>query len=502
MKIILLNPATIFPYNYPHMGLAYISSILKRAGHNVYCIDGSAPYRSHTNEELVAECIKLRPDVIGVTAATERVKFAYHLLCLLKNNLPAVPIIAGGPHATVRPIEMVALGFDVAVVGPAEGRIDRIAEAAHDKDIRSLDKISGIAFHKPGIGIVLTPPGSEENDFDINTLLPVDFSCFNKGDYLRKQSDNYRYGALFVGRGCPGRCLYCDRSVFGRKLKIASADKIIADMIMRRNNYNVNNFIFLDDTLLWNKAVLEELCDKLSASPELADITWGCNARANLTDRGMLAKMKQAGCDLIILGVESGDPETLLRIKKGIRLETMLACIDAILTENIRVTVNLMNGFPWQNVDTLKAQMSLVQMLKSKGVSAINAGFTVFPFPRTELFEKYLGQGYEFYNWWLRDDFFEKNNSSSLRKKTPYYQKLVAAEIRIIDSEDFFGLYRDAEMRKTMESFLNDIQSFNLDKRDSRFLKHRSVRWMVRLAGNALYRFSPAVEEWVWRKLA
>jgi anaerobic magnesium-protoporphyrin IX monomethyl ester cyclase len=417
MKVLFLNPATNSQYSYPHLGMAFLSAIVKQAGHDVICIDGSAPYRPRSNEDLVAESVTLKPDVICVTATTERVKFAYNLLFMLKNNMPDLPVIVGGPHATIRAVEMVAHGFDVAVVGPAEKRIVGLTEALGNKDLESLKKIPGIALNTGAAGIIFSPLAGFEDDFDLDSLLPVDFSCFEEKDYLRSHKDRYRYGALFVGRGCPGRCIYCDRSVFQRKLKIASPDKIVADMISRRNKYHVNEYFFLDDTLLWAKRALSELCMRMISCSELSGITWGCNARPNLVERDLLSLMKQAGCSQIILGVETGDQTTLTLIKKGISLEAMLACIDAILSAGIKVKVNLMNGFPWDNLNTLKAQIDLVEVLKGKGVSSISAGSTVFPYPGTEIFEMFSGKGYNLYNWWLRDDIFQKNNAASLKRK-------------------------------------------------------------------------------------
>jgi hypothetical protein len=76
--------------------MAFLSTVLKKSGHEALCIDGSAPYREHTNEDLVAACDEWKPDILCVTATSERIKFAYHLLALLRNRFgESVPIIAG-----------------------------------------------------------------------------------------------------------------------------------------------------------------------------------------------------------------------------------------------------------------------------------------------------------------------------------------------------------------------------------------------------------------------
>jgi radical SAM superfamily enzyme YgiQ (UPF0313 family) len=331
MKVLFLSSATKSVNSYPHLGMAILSTILTRAGHTVRCIDGSAPHRTHTNEAIVDECVAFGPDVICVTATTERVKYAYHLLALLRNRLgDTIPIIAGGPHASIRPVEMAALGFDVAVAGAAETRITEIIEAVFRHDEKAVSAIPGVAVRKNDGSVFYSgAPGPNDLQVDFSTLLPVDFSAFEERDYMRGPADSWRFGHLLVGRGCPGCCTYCDQSVFGRKLQLATPEKIIADMLHRRRKYNVSHFYFLDDTLLWNKKAIVEICGKIEAEKELSGCNWGCNARPNLTDNAILAAMKKAGCTTVTLGIESGSEETLRKIRKNIEPATMILTFRA-----------------------------------------------------------------------------------------------------------------------------------------------------------------------------
>jgi hypothetical protein len=52
-----------------------------------------------------------------------------------------------------------------------------------------------------------------------------------------------------------------------------------------------------------------------------------------------------------------------------------------------------------------------------------------------------------------------------------------------------------------MEAFLNDLQEYNLNNSDSRFLKHKIVRRMIRSTGKALFGISPSIEEWFFKKI-
>lgn len=501
MKIALLNPATTRRSPYPHLGLAFLAVALERGGHQVMCRDGSAPYADGTNDGLVDFCREFKPDLIGVTATTECVKFAYHLLYLLRNTLGNIPIIAGGPHATICPEEMVAHGFDVAVCGAAETRINSIVQALASNRHDEIIACGRLACRMPDRSIILNQSKTIDEVLDINELYPIRLIGFDSNDYSRIPSESYRFGALLAGRGCPGRCIYCDQSVFGRKCIRTSPDAIVADMVHRRVTYAVDHFYFLDDTLLWNKKDVMDLCHTIAGEPQLSGITWGCNGRADRIGTDVLQEIKKAGCTILTLGLESGDPETLKRIKKGIDLETMVETANNAVYTGLDVQVNLMCGFPWETCETVRHTRQLAERLMRIGVRTINMGYTVFPYPGTELYESFRGKGYPLDHWWLRDDFLEKNNSSRLTQKTlrPLFRTLVPEKPSIDTRQDFFLVYRDRRLTQEVTSLLGLLQRHRLNNTRSRFLKYPVVRLIIEIWGKALYALSPRLERAWWR---
>ncbi|MDI6740208.1 MAG: cobalamin-dependent protein, partial [Candidatus Edwardsbacteria bacterium] len=175
MRVALLNPATTRQSPYPHLGLAFLAAQLTNHGHVVICRDGSAPYGPGSNEGLVRRCRDFKPDIIGVTATTECVKFAYHLLYLLRNDLGSIPVVAGGPHVSICPVEMVAHGFDAAVAGAAETRINDLVNLLIAGDHQGLIGLGGVACRLPDRSIRYIPLGQSSTPFDINSLYPVRF---------------------------------------------------------------------------------------------------------------------------------------------------------------------------------------------------------------------------------------------------------------------------------------------------------------------------------------
>ena len=123
------------------------------------------------------------------------------------------------------------------------------------------------------------------------------------------------YVALYSTRGCPAQCTFClwPQTLSGHAWRKRSTDDVAAEMAHAKKLFpEVKEFFFDDDTFNIQKARTIELCEKLKP----LGLTWSCTSRVT-TDRDTLKAMKEAGCRLLIVGFESGDPQILKNIKKG-----------------------------------------------------------------------------------------------------------------------------------------------------------------------------------------
>src|SRR3954462_3794468 len=127
------------------------------------------------------------------------------------------------------------------------------------------------------------------------------------------------YIALHFPRGRPAPCTFFlwPETLSGHAWRKRSTDDVAAEMKWAKENFpEVKEFFFDGDTFNIQKARTIELCAKLKP----LGITWSCTSRIT-TDRDTLKAMKEAGCRLLIVGFESGDPQILKNIKKGATVE-------------------------------------------------------------------------------------------------------------------------------------------------------------------------------------
>jgi radical SAM superfamily enzyme YgiQ (UPF0313 family) len=142
------------------------------------------------------------------------------------------------------------------------------------------------------------------------------------------------YIALYSTRGCPAQCTFClwPQTLSGHAWRKRSTDDVAAEMKWAKENFpEVKEFFFDDDTFNIQKVRTIELCEKLKP----LGLTWSCTSRVT-TDYDTLKAMREAGCRLLIVGFESGDPQILKNIKKGATVERARAfakdCHDLGLT--------------------------------------------------------------------------------------------------------------------------------------------------------------------------
>ena len=430
-----------------------------------------------------------------MTASTDIIRYAYDLLYLIRDHLGDIPVVIGGLHASARPAEVVAHGFDVAVIGPAECRVSRIVEAASSRNWTMLEQIGGVAFRDQNSGVRVVSLTDQENGLNMDDLLPVDFSSFSHEHYYKGPNDIWRFGIMLVGRGCPGQCTYCSQFQFGRKVRVSSVNKIIEDMVSRKKRYGVTEFAFWDDTIFWNKTFVTSLCEGIIACPELKGTTWVCNGRANVESPELLGLMKKSGCRGVVLGVENANPETLKKIKKGLTLEMMVRGIDAFVLAGIPIKVNLMNGFPWDTAETIKVNHEFAKALVKKGV-AFTAGDTVYAYPGTELYEEVSSKGYTICNWWLRDSFYHSTYKKERRGKVPYYTTLVP-QFEKVPRNDFYGVYKNLQTWNAINNLLKFSYSQILKRAPFRSLGPFVI--IVVVLGKLLFKISPVFEERFWK---
>lgn len=419
--------------------LTMLAAVLEGAGHEVHLLDANACARRRGRAEIVARATELRPDVIGITLVTPLAREAYRLARELRPL--GAKLLAGGPHATLLPVEPVEHGFDATVVGEGEPAIVEAVEAL--LGARPLAEVAGLVFRDDEGALRATPPRPAPTDLD--ALPSPARHLVDPADYGGDASGELHMN-LFSSRGCPAKCSYCAGGLFGRRFRFRSAKSVVDEMLAVHARFGTGTFHFMDDAMTVNRGRVVEICDRLVESGR--ELRWSIMTRVDRVDEELLRTLRRGGCVQIDYGIESGHPETLLRIHKPHTVEQVRRVVPLTAAAGIAPYVFFILGFPWDTPETIEETASLMRELAphvAKFDPAIAS--VLIPFPATEIYEKFKDQ-YGFAEWWLDD---ARCYDAPDRRRHAFFEAEAFPRGAALDA-DFFG-YSPAVRRKILDVF-------------------------------------------------
>src|SRR6202008_3264802 len=141
-------------------------------------------------------------------------------------------------------------------------------------------------------------------------------------------------------------------------------------------------FSFFDDSFAVGRRRMEELCEALQP----LRVHWTCTAHPAHLDGELLRRMKAAGCAGVDVGMESGDPQMLLRIGKGVTVARVLAVLEDARALDLHCMVNLMFGWPDETLEELRATVEFIDRAAPLA-AAFNARGVLVPYPGTQVYD-------------------------------------------------------------------------------------------------------------------
>lgn len=166
--------------------------------------------------------------------------------------------------------------------------------------------------------------------------------------------------------------------VSGPKVRVRSAENIIAEIKECVEKYNIRNFLFWSDIFNFNREWTLNLCNKIIESG--LKITWSSNTRADTMDDEMAAIMYKSGCRLVSIGVESGSQKMLDNIGKKITLDDIRNTVKILKKNKIKIYNYFVIGLPWETEETVEETIKFAIELDSNFISF----YTATPLPGTK----------------------------------------------------------------------------------------------------------------------
>ncbi len=325
----------------------------------------------------IADTVELARDFEFLVLFTSTPGFAVDVQIAerMKDVNPKLRIAFVGPPVTVDPEStlrnapaidfLVRREFDYQVAGYARGK--------------PIDQLAGVSYRRNG-GIVHNPDAPYIEDLD---GLPWVTRVYRRDLDIRRYNVpflRHPFLSFYTSRGCPAQCSFClwPQTHSGHRWRLRSSEDVAEEARYVQENFpEAREVFFDDDTFNYQRARTLDLCRHLKP----LQLTWSCTSRVT-TDEQTLRAMKDAGCRLLIVGYESGDPEVLRNSRKGATLEMAERFTANCKKLGLAIHGDFIIGLPGETRQSIRRTIEFAKRLNLETIQVSIA----HPYPGTEFY--------------------------------------------------------------------------------------------------------------------
>lgn len=309
MRFLLINP----PYPVCEsltmpLGLLYLAARLEEDGHQVFLEDLQlcrSPLR-----RLKRALQRFDPQGVGITSFSINLAKASRMLQTVKRLSPHAVTVWGEPHVSFADADILQKHPWVDAIVRGEGEETLVQWMEKVQRGKGFDKVWGLSWRGADGRICRNPSRPLREDLD---QLP------RPAWHLLKLSQYRAFGdgaSVLTSRGCPHRCVFCvGRKMIGARGRFRSPTSVVDEM-EALVKLGFRKIRVEDDLFTFRRERTLAICRELDSRG--LSLRWRAYARVDSVDAELLSRMRQAGCERILFGAESGSPEILQGIRKGI----------------------------------------------------------------------------------------------------------------------------------------------------------------------------------------
>lgn len=374
-------------YLYPPLGLLYLASYLrdKLSDVEIKVTDGFRLGYPRTLEEVEL----FAPDILGVSSATPAAAGAYRLINEIKTILPETMVVYGGAHPTAIPEDALFRSMvDYVVMGEGEVTFCNLISSNEPRLVKGI-------VYRDGEKVIKTaaqPLISAIDEIPLPARDLIDMSKY-PGYYITKRSPETH---IISSRGCPYNCVFCSNPVWKLQkpwLRFRSPPNIVDELEALAKDYGIREYYDQCDEFNALKKQAISVCEELISRN--LNLAWKVQVRVDNLDEALVAKMAEAGCWLVFIGIESGNQETLDGIRKKVTLEQVHEACRLFQKYGIKVFGLFMafnvwedNGeLAYEDVAKTKKTLEFAGELLDEGLLNYLTWSLTTPYPGSELYD-------------------------------------------------------------------------------------------------------------------
>ena len=372
------RPTYIFP-----VVPATAATMLKKAGHEVFWLDGIA--EEWTPEEFERRLGECCPDVVVMETKTPVVKRHWKWICEHRSSAPGTRYVLVGDHVTALPDEtMAACPVDYVLTG---GDWDFLLKNLVESNFDPSKFEPGIWYRDGG---EVKNTGRFRLDHDLNSAPWIDRDLAHWRLYAEKNGNFRRTPGTYVmsGRDCwHAKCTFCSWTTLYPKYRTRNPVDVVDELEMLVSKYGVREV--MDDSGSFPVGDwLKTFCDEVIRRGLQKKLRIDCNMRFGRLTFEDYKLMRRAGFRLVLFGVESANQATLDRFVKALKVEDVEKGAEWAHRAGLDVHLTFMFGHAWEGPEEIENTVCLARRMLAKGwASTLQCTITI-PYPGTPLFRE------------------------------------------------------------------------------------------------------------------
>ncbi|TAN42244.1 MAG: B12-binding domain-containing radical SAM protein [Nitrospirae bacterium] len=389
MRILLVNQSNGVAFNQnPPLGILYLAASLKKAGHETFVYDQGA--QENKLEYPSAEMIKaLSPDIVGFSLYTFGLPQTLQYIKELKRDFPGIKVVLGGHHATAVPERTMhdCAEAEALVYGEGDVTIVELADAIEKGE--GLSGVAGVYYRENG-SVLHTGPRAYLDSLD---TLPFPANELIQGYTYPSESigPGNKVLNLTSARGCPFRCAYCNKAVYGSSFRRRGVKNVVDEIEYMFEKFGYDEVMFHDELFTANRTWVYELLGEFEARG--LSFPWRCLGRVGTVDYELLASMRKGGCYLISFGLESGNDRVRRDINRVMSNDDIKNTFDIAKKAGIITYAFNMINHRLDTVDTIRDTYELMCRVNPTFAPV----FVCSPLPGSPIYQ-YVSDDIK-YNW-------------------------------------------------------------------------------------------------------
>jgi radical SAM superfamily enzyme YgiQ (UPF0313 family) len=390
---------------YAPLGTMYAASYLRQQGYEVALFDSML---ANSPADLLPVLEKHQPRIVvfyedsfnwlSKMCLSRMREACFEMIKLTKQRGGReVPVIVAGSDPTDHQQRYFDQGADFAVIGEGEFALRELVDALLGKSASSPEQIAGIAFAENGV-VTKTPPRGFQKNLDVLPFPAWDLLDVEKyRQAWRKKHGSYSVN-LVTTRGCPFRCNWCAKPIYGDRYNSRSPENVVDEMLFLRRHVHPDHIWFADDIFGLKPGWVEKFGDAVQSANAVT--AFKIQARVDLLHEDAVAALKKAGCKTVWVGAESGSQKILDAMDKGTTVEQIYATAKRLRHHGIEVCFFLQFGYPGETDEDIEKTIEMVRDCQPDDI-----GISVsYPLPGTRFYERVKGELGDKQNWEHSDD--------------------------------------------------------------------------------------------------